>query len=88
MSTINSWETLVEAANNLVEQNVLTESQIKKIIDIVNIRTLVTHNKLTPKFIQSVISPLMENDFGDNIDNDLKMSEIYKLQEQLKKRIN
>ena len=85
MTDINSWEDLVNSANKLVEQNVLTESQIKKIIDIVNIRTLVTHNKLTPKFIQSVLSPLMENDFSDNIDDNLKMSEIYKLQERFKK---
>ncbi len=85
MSTINSWEDLVNSANKLVEQGVLSESQIKKIIDIISIRTLVTNNKLTPKFIQSVISPLMENDLSDANDDNLKMTEIYKLQEQLKK---
>jgi len=86
---VTNWEDLVKSVDHLVKNQLLTEAQIRKIIDIVNIRTLVTHNKLNPQFINNVISPRVDNDFDDFDDfgeekDKMKMNEIYKLQKELK----
>ena len=87
MSNIaTTWEDLVSSVDYLIKNQLLTEPQIRKIIDIVNIRNLVTYNKLNPKFIDNVISPRVDNDFDDFGDekDKIKMNEIYKLQKELK----
>jgi hypothetical protein len=88
MSNIaTTWEDLVSSVDYLVKNQLLTEGQIRNVIDIVNIRTLVTHNKLNPKFINNIISPRVDNDFDDFGDqkDKIKMNEIYKLQKELNK---
>ena len=47
--------------------------------DIVDIKKLVSHNKLSPEFIENNIRPLIENDFDDDPDG-LTMHDIYKIQ--------
>ncbi len=83
---VTTWEELLNSVDYLVKNQLLSEGQIRKIIDIVNIRTLVTHNKLNPKFIDNVISPRVDNDFDDfgEEKDKIKMNEIYKLQKELK----
>lgn len=85
---VTTWDELLNSVDYLVKNQVLSEGQIRKIIDIVNIRTLVTHNKLNQKFIDNVIGPHIENDFDDfsdnNDNNNIKLNEIYKLQKELK----
>lgn len=93
MSNIaTTWEDLVSSVDYLVKNQLLTEGQIRNVIDIVNIRTLVTHNKLNPKFINNIISPRVDNDFDDfgEQKDKIKMNEIYKLQKELndKEKIN
>jgi hypothetical protein len=88
MSNIaTTWEDLVSSVDYLVKNQLLTEGQIRNVIDIVNIRTLVTHNKLNPKFINNIISPRVDNDFDDfgEQKDKIKMNEIYKLQKELNK---
>ena len=83
---VNNWEDLLASVDYLVKNQLLTEGQIRNIIDIVNIRTLVTHNKLNEKFINNIISPRVDNDFDDfgEEKDKIKMNEIYKLQKELK----
>ncbi len=83
---VTNWEDLLNSVDYLVKNQLLTEGQIRKIIDIVNIRTLVTHNKLNEKFINNIISPRVDNDFDDfgEEKDKIKMNEIYKLQKELK----
>ena len=85
---VTNWEELLNSVDYLVKNQLLTEGQIRKIIDIVNIRNLVTYNKLNQKFIDNVIGPHIENDFDDFSDDNekdkIKLNEIYKLQKELK----
>jgi hypothetical protein len=89
MSNIaTTWNELLNSVDYLVKNQLLTEGQIRKILDIVNIRTLVTYNKLNQKFIDNVIAPNIEYDCDNILDNDdkniIKLNEIYKLQKELK----
>jgi hypothetical protein len=83
---VTNWEDLLASVDYLVKNQLLTEGQIRNIIDIVNIRTLVTYNKLNEKFINNIISPRVDNDFDDfgEEKDKIKMNEIYKLQKELK----
>ena len=65
----------------MIQKGVLTENQIKKIIDIVDIKKLVSHNKLSQQFIENVLRPMIENDFNSDSSDDLTMTDIYKIQE-------
>jgi len=84
---LDTWETLITRINNMVEYKVLNETQIGQLIDLIDLKKLVTTNKLNPKFIENVIRPKIENDFsdfGDCISNQITLTEIYKLQQQIK----
>jgi hypothetical protein len=68
----------------MVQKGILKESQIKKIIDIIDINKLVKYNKLSPEFIENIVRPIVENDFDSNDSDDLTMTDIYKIQERKK----
>jgi hypothetical protein len=61
----------------LVQKGVLTESQMRKIIDIIDIKKLVNHNKLSPEFIENILRQIVENDFNSDDSDDLTMYDIY-----------
>ena len=74
-----SWNHLLFMTDIMIQKGILTESQIRKIIDIVDINKLVKYNKLSPEFIENNIRPMIENDFDDDPDG-LTMHDIYKIQ--------
>lgn len=76
-----TWQHLLFTVDIMVQKGILTEPQIKKIIDIIDIKKLVTHNKLSPQFIENILRPMVENDFDSDGSDDLTMHDIYKIQE-------
>lgn len=79
-----TWQHLLFVVDIMVQKGILKESQIKKIIDIIDINKLVKYNKLSPEFIENILRPLVENDFDSNDSDDLTMTDIYKIQERKK----
>jgi hypothetical protein len=79
-----TWSHLLFIVDILVQKGVLTESQMKKIIDIVDIKKLVNHNKLSPEFIENILRPIVENDFNSSDSDDLTMNDIHKIQNHKK----
>jgi hypothetical protein len=69
----------------MVQKGILKETQMKKLIDIIDINKLVKYNKLSPEFIENIVRPIVENDFDSNDSDDLTMTDIYKIQERKKK---
>ncbi len=77
-----TWQHLLFVVDIMVQKGILKESQMKKIIDIIDINKLVKYNKLSPEFIENILRPLVENDFDSNDSDDLTMTDIYKIQER------
>lgn len=78
-----TWNHLLFITDIMIQKGVLKESQIKKIIDIVDIKKLVSHNNLSPEFIENILRPMIDNDFNsDSSDSsdDLTMLDIHKIQ--------
>lgn len=82
-----TWQHLLFMVDVIIQKGILTETQIKKIIDIVDIKKLVLHNKLSPQFIENTLRPMVENDFDSTDSDDLTMHDIYKIQEYNKKNL-
>ena len=63
-----TWSHLLFTADILVQKGCLSESQLKSIIHLVDIKKIVKYNKLTQKFIQEEIVPLIDyDDYGRRI---------------------
>lgn len=75
-----TWQHLLFTVDIMVQKSILTEPQIKKIIDIIDIKKLVSHNKLSQQFIENILRPMVENDFDSDGSDDLNMNDIYKIQ--------
>jgi len=75
-----TWQHLLFITDMMIQKGVLTETQIKKIIDIVDIKKLVNNNKLSLEFIENILRPMIENDFNSDSSDDLTMHDIYKIQ--------
>ena len=75
-----TWQHLLFMVDMMIQKSVLTETQIKKIIDIVDIKKLVLHNKLSPEFIENILRPMVENNFNSDSSDDLTINDIYKIQ--------
>lgn len=58
-----TFQHLLFMVDIMIQKGILTETQIKKIIDIVDIKKLVNHNKLSSQFIENTLRPMVENDF-------------------------
>ncbi len=80
-----TFQHLLFMVDIMIQKGVLTETQIKKIIDIVDIKKLVNNNKLSPQFIENILRPRIENDFNSDSSDDLTMHDIYKIQNYNKK---
>jgi len=63
-----TWDTLLTVADILVQKSVLTEEQLEKIIDLVDIKKVVKNNILTEKFIKKYIEPRIDLDDYDSLD--------------------
>jgi len=75
-----TWQNLLFITDMIIQKGILNENQIKKIIDIVDIKKLVLHNKLSPEFVENILRPMIENDFDSADSDDLTMTDIYKIQ--------
>jgi hypothetical protein len=80
-----TWQHLLFVVDIMVQKGILKETQMKKLIDIIDINKLVKYNKLSPEFIENIVRPIVENDFDSNDSDDLTMTDIYKIQERKKK---
>jgi hypothetical protein len=78
-----NWNHLLFIADIIIQKGILKESQIKKIIDIVDIKKIVKYNKLSLEFIENNIRPIIDNDFDNDSDSsdDLTMYDVYRIQE-------
>ena len=74
-----TWNNLLFLADQLIQSGKLTESQIKKILPIVELKKVVLHNKLSDNFIRNNIEPLIEMQDSDD-DDTLTISDVYKIQ--------
>lgn len=69
MNTNNyTWNTLLFTADILVQKGVLTEDNLIKIIDLVDIKKVVKFNKLSKEFIDTYIIPRIDYDDYDGLD--------------------
>lgn len=62
------WNDLLFKANILVQRGCLSEEQLIRIIDLVDIKTIVKFNKLSQKFIDDYIIPRIDYDDYDGLD--------------------
>jgi hypothetical protein len=76
-----NWNHILFVVDMLIQQGKLTELQIRKIINIVDIKKLVKYNKLRPEFIENVLRPLIECDFNSDSSDDLTLTDIYEIQQ-------
>ncbi len=63
-----TWNTLLFTADILVQKGILTEDELIKIIDIVDIKKVVKFNKLSKEFIDKYIIPRIDYDDYDGLD--------------------
>ena len=79
-----NWNHVLFVIDMMVQQGKLTESQMRKVIDIIDLKKLVKYNKLRPEFIENVLRPMIDNDFDDDLNDDpdrLTMIDVYKIQQ-------
>ncbi len=62
---IESYDELIININHLVKQGKLTESEIIKLIDLIDIKILLENNKLSKQFMENILRQKLENDFED-----------------------
>ncbi len=81
MDTSNyTWNGLLFYIDILVQKGVLTEDQLKEIINLTDIKKVVKNNLLSEKFISEYIVPKIDYDDYDGID----LYDIEKYQSTLK----
>lgn len=73
-----TWNHLLFTADVLVQKGELSEEQLKKIINIVDIEKVVKHNNLSDSFIDVYVKPKID----ENVDeyNSMTMYDVYKIQ--------
>ena len=62
------WNNLLYTADNLVQRGCLSEDQLIRIIDLVDIKKIVKFNKLSQEFIEEYIIPRIDYDDYDGLD--------------------
>ena len=78
-----TWENMLFTADQLIQTGKLTESQIKTILPLVELKKVVKYNKLSINFIKNNIEPLIDenkDDEDDDDDNSLTINDIYRIQ--------
>jgi len=81
-----TWNNLLFSADILIQKGELTETQIKKIIGIVDIEKVVKYNILSESFIESYVKPYIEKN-EDEYDS-MTMYDVYNIQNFLKNKLN
>ena len=76
-----TWNHLLYTADILIQKGTLSEEQLEKIINIIDIKTLVKHNKLSKDFINKHVKPIIES--YDNLSeyDSLTMYDVNRIQE-------
>ena len=64
-----TWDNLLTIADVLVQRGELNETQLEKIVDLVEIRKIVKNNILTDNFIKKHIEPRIDLNDYDGIDS-------------------
>jgi hypothetical protein len=67
-TNIYTWSHLLFTADILVQKGCLSESQLKSIIHLVDIKKVVKNNKLSEKFIKEEIIPRIDYNDYDGLD--------------------
>ena len=78
-NTTNTWNHLLFTADQIIQSGNLTESQIKKILPLVELKKVVKHNKLSDNFIRNNIEPLVEMQDSDDEDY-ISLTDVYRVQ--------
>lgn len=83
---VETYEELINNINYLVKERKLNESQIIKLFDLIDIKILLENVKLSKQFMENVLRPKLEDDFGDFGAGrfSINYSQACKLQENLK----
>lgn len=76
---MSTWNGLLFTADQLIQSGNLKESQIKKILPIVELKKVIKHNKLSDNFIRNNIEPLVEMQDSDD-DDYITLTDIYRIQ--------
>jgi len=76
-----NWNHLLYTADILIQKGTLSEEQLEKIINIVDIKTLVKHNKLSKEFISKHVKPIIESDDNLSDYDSLTMNDVNRIQE-------
>jgi len=85
---VETYEQLINNINHLVKNNKLTEPQIIKLFDFIDVKILLENVKLSDKFMDNVLRQKIEDDlsdFGEGRIN-INYSQACKIQENLKKK--
>jgi hypothetical protein len=67
-TSIYTWNHLLFTADILIQKGCLDESQLKLIIDLVDLRKLVKFNKLSKEFINDYVIPRIDIEDYEGID--------------------
>lgn len=65
MNFVETYDELIDNINHLVKERKLTETQIIKLFDLIDINVLLQNVKLSKQFMENVLRPKLEDDFGD-----------------------
>jgi hypothetical protein len=79
-NTTNTWNGLLFTADQLIQSGKLTETQIKKILPLVELKKVINHNKLSDNFIRNNIEPLIEMQDSDDEEDHITLTDVYKIQ--------
>jgi hypothetical protein len=82
MSNLNSynWNSLLFIADVLIQKGELTEDQIKKIIDIIDLKKLIKYNKLSDNFINKILKPKIEEEYDSSNYESITMHDVERYQ--------
>lgn len=85
-SYVETYEELINNINYLVKERKLSETQIIKLFDLIDIKILLENVKLSKQFMENVLRPKLEDDFGDfgSCSIGITYSQACKLQENIK----
>jgi hypothetical protein len=75
-----TWENMLFTADQLIQTGKLTESQIKIILPLVELKKVVKYNKLSINFIKNNIEPLIDENKDDEDNDSLTINDIYRIQ--------
>ena len=86
MSNLNSynWNLLLFIADVLIQKGELTEDQIKKIIDIIDLKHLIKYNNLSDNFINNILKPKIEEESYSFNDESITMYDVERYQNKFK----